>query len=128
MHGKGYAVTEWADIGNAVGCGFDESEQTFVSYTELVLLGERIKAYPAPIKTTAEKRVESAEWAVYEWLLLAQAPLTLSGLAAMMHTGIPVVRDAVAALERLGLVVFGKHSRQVFRKPIGANREQTRNP
>lgn len=124
MRGRGVEFgATWADVGNAVGYTEDLDEESLLDFLHVVLLEDvpSIVLEPLPEKPTPnskERQTEDAKWNTLSLLTLAGEPLTLSGLAAMQHKGIPIVREAVAMLEALGLVAFAKKSRLVFRKSL----------
>ena len=122
MRGRCFEVCTWADVGNAVGFFESDDPDNMLPYLTRVLLAandasidvEACPANPAK-KTTKQQRVEDSCWHTLATLILAKEPLTLSGLAAVQGRAIPVVREGVAALEKLGLVKFAKVSRLVFK-------------
>jgi hypothetical protein len=67
--------------------------------------------------TTRERKREDAETAIIKFLILAQAPLSIAGMAAMYKTGANVIADAAYRLEEQGIVYRAKISRLVFLRP-----------
>jgi hypothetical protein len=64
--------------------------------------------------TTRERKRSDAENAIIKFLILSGSPLTVSGLAAMMHQACSVVSDASVRLEQKGIVQRARRSRLVF--------------
>jgi hypothetical protein len=77
-------------------------------------------AYPAKCKkrpTTRDRKRDATEHDIIKFLILAQNPLTVRGLAAMLGTGCNKVADASFRLEEAGIVKRARRSRMVFLNP-----------
>jgi hypothetical protein len=112
IRGRESAVTSWADVGNSLGCGFDESEETFSNFLEQLLAESDVEfsrtsqACPAPLselplfvgepKNAAERKQMAAFDKVVPHLIMQ--PATVDELADELGLPKKLVRVAVERL------------------------------